>query len=443
VLAFAEESAKATASIEGEALYARVALCTLNWEGENTFLDQYEFEWPRIRQGCRDVLKRYPDTNFWLNVFCEFACLYEDRKTAAELFAKIGDNVHGDAWASQHEFTKWAEWAAGKGANPRKNPLEAAVRDGNVGRVQKLLDAGHDPNGLARSGKSMLQVAVDEEQYRIVQVLLDAGADVNRVAPEGAPAILKAARIEGDDTYLRLLLAHKANPNAADRRGWTPLLNVLANRETGKALLLLDHGADPNLAMNEWTPLHYAAEHGYSEVAMKLLEKGADPDAPDANDYSPLCYAALAGNINLCRAMLEKDADPNISEKNGWTLLLEMVKRGNLELVKLFVSKGGDLDRMATDGTGAFDAAAESGSLPMLEYLLGLNPDGLRAVAKDGRTLLHTAADHGHGEMVKVLLDKGLDPNARTGEGLTPLGAALKNNHKDVADLLRARGAAE
>jgi hypothetical protein len=68
---------------------------------------------------------------------------------------------------------------------------------------------------------------------------------------------------------------------------------------------------------------------------------------------------------------------------------------------------------------------------------------------------LHVAARKGDVAVVKILLAHGADAKARNaeggdwlgpprpGSGLTPLGVALKEGHKEVADLLRQHGASE
>jgi ankyrin repeat protein len=58
--------------------------------------------------------------------------------------------------------------------------------------------------------------------------------------------------------------------------------------------------------------------------------------------------------------------------------------------------------------------------------------------AKEGRTLLHVAAERGCREVVEVLIAKGVDVNAKTQLGLTPLHMAAL---PEIAEMLIARGA--
>ncbi|MBR5888317.1 MAG: ankyrin repeat domain-containing protein, partial [Akkermansia sp.] len=50
------------------------------------------------------------------------------------------------------------------------------------------------------------------------------------------------------------------------------------------------------------------------------------------------------------------------------------------------------------------------------------------------------AANIGHTECVKLLIDAGADVNRANNEGRTPLSIAEKNGHTECAELLRAAG---
>lgn len=57
------------------------------------------------------------------------------------------------------------------------------------------------------------------------------------------------------------------------------------------------------------------------------------------------------------------------------------------------------------------------------------------------KTLLHCAAESGEYELAELLIDKGVNVNAKSYYGDTPLHEALYNGHKDIAELLIDKGA--
>lgn len=69
-----------------------------------------------------------------------------------------------------------------------------------------------------------------------------------------------------------------------------------------------------------------------------------------------------------------------------------------------------------------------------------LNPN--RIVSHTDRTLLiHVAADNGHSEIVRLLLEARADKNATTSTGATAMFVAAQNGHWQVVRLLLAAGA--
>ncbi len=60
----------------------------------------------------------------------------------------------------------------------------------------------------------------------------------------------------------------------------------------------------------------------------------------------------------------------------------------------------------------------------------------MRAATTDGWTPLHVACEKGHASVVRLLLERGADVNARDGKGRTALVLAGQQGHKDVVRLL-------
>src|SRR5579872_1940707 len=89
----------------------------------------------------------------------------------------------------------------------------------------------------------------------------------------------------------------------------------------------------------------------------------------------------------------------------------------------------------------AIHDAAQNGDVSRVRSLLQADPHLVNAKHNRDRMPLLYAAEKGHTEVVRLLLQKGADIGARNYEGLTALHFALVYKHPDTARLLIARGA--
>lgn len=208
----------------------------------------------------------------------------------------------------------------------------------------------------------------------------------------------------GDVSKVKALL--RKEPSLKDAR--TP-------SGTHAAVLALYHGrpevSKAILACRPVLDLHSAAAVGDFERVKEIVE--ADPasvDAKAADGFAALGLASYLGHRPVVGYLLNKGADVNYATpQDGFTALTGAISSGHADVVEVLLANRAD---------------------PNHRY-------------EGGNTPLTEAAFNGDPRIVRTLLDHGADVRARTDGGKTALDIAQEKGHREVADLLRARGAPE
>jgi ankyrin repeat protein/tetratricopeptide (TPR) repeat protein len=102
--------------------------------------------------------------------------------------------------------------------DPPRTPL---YRTANPKVINLLITAGADTEARLY-GMTRLMWAANDRDSACAEALLAGGAKVNAVAPDGSTALHIAVKM-GSQEIIALLLAHKADVNARDNQGLTPL----------------------------------------------------------------------------------------------------------------------------------------------------------------------------------------------------------------------------
>ncbi|MGZ4836772.1 MAG: ankyrin repeat domain-containing protein, partial [Terriglobales bacterium] len=123
--------------------------------------------------------------------------------------------------------------------------------------------------------------------------------------------------------------------------------------------------------------------------------------------------AVKQGNRESLRTLIKAHADVNATEPDGTTALHWAVRAGDLATVNLLLAVHANVMAENRYGVKPLSLAAVNGNGAMVEALLkaGADPKGLTTDA--GETVLMTAAQAGNVDVVRVLLDRGADVNAR------------------------------
>uniref|UniRef100_A0A1I8P306 Uncharacterized protein n=1 Tax=Stomoxys calcitrans TaxID=35570 RepID=A0A1I8P306_STOCA len=118
---------------------------------------------------------------------------------------------------------------------------------------------------------------------------------------------------------------------AVDEDGYTPLHRAAYNNYVDIAKLLLQHKADPNARTKlGWTPLHSACKWSHAETVTLLLQHGADVNAQSDGLQTPLHVAATVSNCRNTATVLLMNSDikPQLSNNSEETAEQIAVRTG-------------------------------------------------------------------------------------------------------------------
>lgn len=159
-----------------------------------------------------------------------------------------------------------------------------SVVKGDKETVKLFLDAGSDPDLLDKDGNPLLRLAAFEGHTEIIDLLLDKGADINLKNPKGYTALMGAV---GEDKLAAVekLIARGADMNVQMKSdGGSALLWAVVGIEDAPnhkqiALKFIESGANVNVRSSDgYTPLMGAACMGDADLVGALLDHGADPN---------------------------------------------------------------------------------------------------------------------------------------------------------------------
>ena len=234
--------------------------------------------------------------------------------------------------------------------------LEKAVALGYSTIAKTLIAAGADVNAQDRMNFSPLHVAAMQHKLKALEVLIKAGADVNAVVSEEYhrdSALLLAA-----NTSTKLKKSCKSVKDIDGAYDCLQARDLLSDFSDGMKLLL-DAGADPNLANSRGiTPLMLASKSGYLEGVKALLKAGADAKTLNKHHNTALHYVAdcLAEEeicVSIAELIIDAGADINIQDGDGDTALIIAAKYNHKLLANLFLYAGSDPKVKNNEGQSA------------------------------------------------------------------------------------------
>ena len=330
------------------------------------------------RTGSIDAVKLLLESGAQVNAAESFrgqtAVMYAAVENHAEIVrALVAAGANASARTKEYTFQKLTGGAGGIIHDRPQGGITAlmlAARQGSREAGAELIAGGADLNATEpQYGFTALQTAIFNGHYAFAKLLIDKGADVD----DGSLYIA---------VEMRNLAKYTNRPNPPDSEDGISHLDV--------AKLLLDKGAQPNLAYTKLVPPRqaqgninvapgstplYRAVRAIDLASVRLLvEAGANPGQAIKDGSTPLMAAAGLGAprggdeevteagdrndpVDVMKVLVEKGADVNAANDVGMTAAHYAVQRGSERLIEYLASKGARFDIKNKQGRTAADLA--------------------------------------------------------------------------------------
>ena len=249
--------------------------------------------------------------------------------------------------------------------NGGMTPLLFAIRDGNSTMMRLLLDRGADINQSSGNHTTPLMIALLNGQVGIASELLARGADPNAADDHHRAALFAAIDLrnfnhekygdlptDGRDPVdlIKALLKKDANPNLktdtvpvhglmqfdaswVNFDGETPFVRAALSGDIEVMQLLLENGADPNIATTQGSTALMAAsginwipgqtftrkEADYVQAVKLCLERGAPVNASNSLGLTAMHGAANRGWESVIQILADHGAKVDAKDNEGRT----------------------------------------------------------------------------------------------------------------------------
>ncbi|XP_060087445.1 ankyrin repeat and SAM domain-containing protein 1A isoform X4 [Heteronotia binoei] len=165
---------------------------------------------------------------------------------------------------------------------------------------------------------------------------------------------------------------------------------------------------------------------GHPLSSLLSIWRGPNVNCVDSTGYTPLHHASLNGHKDVVEVLLRNDALTNVADCKGCYPLHLAAWKGDAEIVKLLIHQGPSHTKVN-----------EQNALEIKEFKkYGPFDPYINAKNNDNETALHCAAQYGHTEVVKVLLEELTDPTMRNNKFETPLDLAALYGRLEVVKML-------
>lgn len=374
-------------------------------------------------------------------------------------------------YASRFGFNEIVEFLIEKGANVNKKDiygntaLIGAATYNHFETIKLLIGAGAILNLINNSKNNFLYFALTKSNIETIKTLVDGyghfkeqhfGKVFNEFLLNSFLSnelLLSSYSIhEFSIRYFTFLIEtskHKIDFNYVDENEKSLLINALEKGSLWAVKFIIENGADTNYKDKKGkTPLMFLCQEenlktssNKKDLIKLLLKNGANINEKDSNGTTALMISCISGQKEIVELLINNGADIAIESKKRWTALRAACSKGYKEILRFLL----EIKFKSND-----DEFKELIKLIVFSSrnldIVGLLLDKLFKDYKKSNILISLInsldrSNHRNKELLKLILERGIDINERNDNNATPLIIATDHGYEEIVEFLISNGA--
>lgn len=334
-----------------------------------------------------------------------------------------------------------------------KTAISLAVERKHLEIAELLLDAGANSN---MGNGSSLCFAIHYNFHEFALKLLDKGADVNKIYNGVSPLCMAA-----NNAFLPIvekLLKKGAHLNYISKNGYIPFSAACLHGNIETAKLLLEGS---NIHIGRWPSICIVASKGRVEFLDMLVEAGADFESKNDRGFDSLAIAVSHRQLEFVRALFNRGYAPG---RDSYIKAIDCALKCKYSDIAIeIIERCPEIRLVKSEAMNIFCTISEHDMVevaerwiekyPFSDHYYNLEekrstPSRVKILKKvvyttkvwnfllSGKTLLMYAASNGDIELVRDLVDKGVDINVTDVNGWSALTYASTYGHSEIVSEL-------
>ena len=379
------------------------------------------------------------------NTFKEREVLFqvEGEEDFQRLHFEIGDSyvypwkLNKADSVSENEALKEIYQSAAKSAPSAKALLQSTAGRESQEDFMEALDRLFFPDPLPENAKLYSAMIRDmhhnpEQALRLKKALSDLTQNISQKTRQ------KFLDILSDGMEMASRLKQTLYSEQIYKTSYTPLMQAVEKGNLQQAQTLLRDNPEllEEVAVDGSTALLLAIKMKQFEIAKGLLEKGADINRSNHQKYTPFVFACLQAEPEFVEWILQTQGD--FKGRAGYVALINVLHNKNWKKAHLLIDRSAGSEANQMEDNFLSTAIFNSAETDILKKLLLYPNVDVNPSDRINTPPIHLTVYSRDEEALKLLLDKGADPNQGNASSSTPLHFIARYGQEKSVELAEA-----